>query len=395
MGAAPGSSRSLRSPTPIAWLSLVHRKARLAAAVGGVAFASVLMFLEMGFRNGLFDSETNIIRKLEADLVIVHDHKEALVPQLPFPRRRIDQARAVPGISAAYPVYVEEYRALWKNSTNGSEYPILVIGIDPDDPVFNIAEVQAQVELLKQPDTAIIDSLSRDFYGELRAGVPAELSRRQVRVVGTFALGPDFRGDGNVIVSDRTFVNAFGNPADPLSRRAQVELGLLKVQPGFDVRVVQRAVTEALPNDVRILTKAEMIALVEHYWNSSKPVGAVFGLGMFVGFLIGIAICYQILYTDVVDHLPQYATLKAIGYRNRHLVRIVLEKALYLGLLGFVPGLVVSMLLYAAVQAYSGILMQLTVGRALVVLVATIAMCLVSAAIAIRRVIQSDPAEVF
>jgi len=390
----PGGGRS-GSRTPIAWLSLIHRKGRLAAAVAGVAFATVLMFLEMGFRYGLFDSQTYALRVLNADLVIMHRQKEALVPQLPFPRRRLVQAQAVSGVAAAYPLYVEEYRSLWKNGTDGHEYPILVYGIDPDDPVFLIPDVLRQSAALKQPDTAIVDSQSRHFYGELAAGRPAELSRRAVRIVGTFSMGPDFRVDGNAIVSDRTFVNAFGNPADPTERRTLVEFGLLKVAPGADVEAVRRAVAGVLPEDVRVLTKQELIALVQSYWNQSKPVGAVFGLGMFVGFLIGVAICYQILYTDILDHLPQYATMKAIGYQNRAVVGVVLRKALYLGLLGFVPGLVISAALYAALHAYSGIRMEFTIGRTVVVLLTTVSMCLVSAGIAIRKVVQTDPAEVF
>ncbi len=183
---AADPTRPLTAPTPIAWLSLTHRKPRLAAALAGVAFASVLMFLEMGFLNGLFDSQTNVVRQLDADLVIVHEQKEAFVPLAPFPRRRVIQARAVPGVEAAYPVYLKEYGASWKNSTDGRDYPILVFGINPDDPVFLIPEVQQQVALLKEPDTAIMDSRSRDFYGEIRADLPAELSRRAVRVVGTF-----------------------------------------------------------------------------------------------------------------------------------------------------------------------------------------------------------------
>jgi len=247
---------------------------------------------------------------------------------------------------------------------------------------------------LKEPDTVLVDSQSRDFYGPLAIGKTGELGRRAMRIVGTFELGPDFRADGNIIVSDRTFVNAFG-AADPAARRTKVEFGLLKVHPGANVAEVQRDVIAALPRDVRVLTKAQLIALVEAYWNSSKPVGVVFGLGMIVGFMIGVAICYQILYTDILDHLPQYATLKAIGYRNLDVIALVLRKALYLGAFGFVVGLIVSVGLYAALHAYSGIRMDFTPGRTFIVMLSTIAMCLASAGIAIRKVIEADPAEVF
>lgn len=381
--------------TAIAWLSLAHRKRRLLASTAGVAFAAVLMFVEMGFRNSLLDSQTHTLRALNADLVIVHRQKEALIPLLPFPQRRLEQARSVPGVIAAYPLYVDEYHAVWKSAAPGREHPMLAFGIDPEDPVFLIPEVIRQAAALKELDTALVDSRSRDFYGELRTGVSGELARRRIRIVGTFPLGSDFRVDGNIIVSDRTFVNAFGNAANPAARRSRVELGLLRIRPDADAGIVQRAVTNALPSDVMVLTKQEFIDFTTRYWNSSKPVGAVFGLGMVIGFLIGVAICYQILYTDISDHLPQYATLKAIGYENRRLVQLVLRKAVYLGILGFVPGLTVSVLAYAILRAAAGITMDLTWPRTLVVLAATLGMCLVSAAIAIRKVVRTDPAELF
>lgn len=382
------------SRIPLAWLSLVHRRSRLIASLSGVAFASLLMFLEMGFRNGLFDSQAYVAKMMNADLVIVHSQKEAVVPKLPFPRRRLLQAQGVPGIVAAYPLYIDEYHSVWKNDTDGREYPLLVYGMNPDDPTFLIPEVQALAPALKQPDTAIVDSKSRDFYGKLEPGRSAELARRRLRIVGTFPLGPDFRSDGNVIVSDRTFFNTFGTPFDA-SESSRVDFGLLKVANGQNIETVQQAVIAALPDDVRVLTKDEFVGLIVNFWGTSKPVGYVFGLGMVVGFLIGVAICYQILYTDIVDNLPQFATLKAIGYHNRQLVWLVLEKAMYLGVLGFFPGLAISLAMYAFLQAYSGIRMELTILRTLLVMLATVAMCLVSAGIAIRRVVNSDPAEVF
>lgn len=380
--------------TPIAWLTLVDHPRRLLASLGGVAIASVLMFVQMGFHNGLLDSQTYVIRRLNADLFIIHRQKQAPLPQLPFPRVRVIQARGVPGVAAAYPMYLQEYGAAWKNFTDGREHPIQVFGMNPDDPVFLIPEVQRQAAALKQADTALIDSRSRRFYGATEAGFPAELSRRAVRIVGTFPLGADFRNDGSVIVSERTFEDALRS-LDPLQRRSHVELGLLKVRPGATPESVQQAVAAALPSDVLVLTKQQFIDRTSDYWTRAKPVGIVFGIGMLVGFAMGVAICYQILYIDIADHLPQYATLKAMGYSNRRLVALVLQKGFYLGALGFVPGLVASVGAYAVLQWYSGIRMELTLPRVLLVFAATVAMCLVGAVIAIRGVVEAEPAEMF
>jgi putative ABC transport system permease protein len=390
--------------TPLAWRNFINNKPRMLASIGGVAFAVVLMFIEMGFLNGLFDSQSQVVLKLNADLLIVNANKEAVIPKIPFPKKRMIQAQAHPDVVAAYPVYVEELRASWKNSQTHREYPILVFGIDPEDPVFDIPEVQQQSDRLKVADTALIDSYSKEFFGRLEAGAHAELARRNIHVVGTFPLGPDFRADGNVIISSRTFFKCFGDPEvagavekgpRTLPVASKVEFGLLKLRPGADLREVQRSLQSSLPPDVRVLTKDEFIGQVKSYWGTSKPVGYVFGLGTVVGFIIGVTICYQILYTDISDRLPQYATLKAIGYENSFLVGIVLRQSLYLALFGFVPGLLVSFGVYTVLEKISGILMLLTPWRAGTVFVLTVVMCLASAGLAIRRVMNSDPAEVF
>ncbi len=390
--------------TPLAWRNFVNNKPRMLAAVGGVAFAVVLMFVEMGFLNGLYDSQSQVVKLFNADLLIVSAHKEAVVPKVPFPKKRLTQARAHPDVVGAYPLYVEELKALWKNSQTRRDYPILVFAIDPEDPVFDIPEVRAQADKLKVVDTALIDVYSKEFYGRLEEGTTAELARHRVKVVGTFPLGPDFRADGNVIVSTRTFFKCFSDPAAQQEGGAaprnlpvvsKVEFGLLKLREGADLRAAQADLRAALPGDVHVLTKQEFIDQVKSFWGTSKPVGYVFGLGTFVGFIIGVTICYQILYTDINDRLAQYATLKAIGYDNRYMVGVVMRQAVYLALIGFVPGVLVSGGIYAGLQKVSGILMMLTPGRVAMVLVLTVVMCLLSAAIAIRRVIKSDPADVF
>jgi putative ABC transport system permease protein len=385
--------------TPLAWRNLVHSKARMAASVGGVAFAVVLMFLEMGFRNGLYDSQTYVVQTLDADLLIVHAHKEAVVPKVPFARARLFQAKAHPDVAAAYPLYLEELKASWRSAVTKKDYPILVFGVEPDDPVFRIDEVRRQSALLKVPDTALLDSRGKDFYGPRQAGAEAELSRRAVKVVGTFPLGPDFRVDGNVIVGARTFFKLFGAPAPGAAAddrvAGRVEFGLLKLRPGADPAAVRSDLQARLGADVSVLTPEEFNGRVRAFWGASKPVGYVFGLGTAVGFLIGVVICYQILYNDITDNLPQYATLKAMGYSDAFLVKVVLQEAVFLAVLGFVPGLLLSLGAYSLLQQTSGILMRLTPARAALVFFLALAMCTLSAPIAIRKAVRSDPAELY
>ena len=379
---------------PLAWLNLWENRRRLLASLTGVAFASVLMLVELGFLHVLYDSHTRVAELLNADLVMMHTQKESLVPCLPFPRRRLVQSRGCDGVESAWPLYIEEYGGGWKNSA-GSAYPILVYGFDPDDPVLLIPEVIEQTPRLHRPDTVLLDRASRPFYGKLAPGVRAELSGRAVHVAGTFSLGPDFRVNGNALVSDRTFFNLFADPRSPAGISSRVELGLIKVIPGVDPLAVRSRLESALPDDVRILTRQEFVEQIRTFWGTSKPVGYVFGLGTALGLLVGVAICYQILYAGILERLPQYATLRAIGYSKAFLVKTVFQEAVLLALLGFVPGLVISVGLYELLEAASGLPMRVLPRRVLLVLGLTVAMCTISAALAARKALQSDPAEVF
>ena len=384
-----------RNTTPLAWRNFSHSRARLIGSLAGVTFAVILMFVEMGFLNGLYDNHTRFVDKLNADLLIVNADKEAVIPLQPFPRRRLFQARGQPGVAAAYGLRMEEMHSFLKNDRDGLQYPILILGFDPAEPVFLIPEVLAASRQLTVSDTVLVDSEAKDFYGDRRPGYEAEISGRRMRIVGTYPLGPDFRVDGTAIVSERTFLNTFPDPQSGETLPDRIEFGLVKLVPGASLRETRRALESVLPEDVRVLTKTEFSDRIRAYWGASKPVGYVFGTGMVVGFLIGVTICYQILYTGILDHLPQYATIKAIGYDDAYLVRLVVEEAVYLGAGGFVPGLLLSAAIYAALQVYTSVPMHLSLTRMTVVFVLTIAMCVVSALIAVRKAIEADPADVF
>jgi putative ABC transport system permease protein len=382
--------------TPLAWLMLVHKRGRLLVSTAGVAFAAALMFVEMGFLNGLYDSQTHVVELFNADLIVINAQKEAVLPIRPFPRKRLQQALGQPEVAAVYPLYVEGYDSSWRGPPEKHRRGTVVFAFNPDDPVFLLPEVAEHAAALKQPDTVLLDRESQGLLiGSAGPGTEGELAKRAVHVVGLFSLGVDMTTDGNLIVGEQTFAKCYADPRTGASPLDRVEFGLVKVVPGADPVAVRDALRKRLPGDVRVLTKQEFVDQIKDYWATSQPVGFVFGMGMVVGFFIGVTICYQILYTDVVDHLPQYATLKAMGYSNRFLIGVTVQEAVYLGVLGFFPGLLVSVGGYAALHATSGMLMKLSAGRIALVFVLTVLMCAVSGLLAIRRVLRADPAEVF
>jgi putative ABC transport system permease protein len=380
---------------PLALRILLHNPSRLAVSVAGILLAVILMFSQLGFRNGMFDSQIELIRRLKGDLFIVSRLKYLTYVPDPFASRRMTQARACPGVQSVYPLYIEVNRSLWRNAHDGSTRPVRILAFNVDEPVFDMPEVNAHAEALRMPDTILFDAAARDYYGRPQTGTQTELARREVTVVGTFRLGTDFLNDGNAIMSDRNFLKFFPNRTSATPHLNQVMVAVVRLEPGADLLTVQDRLRDSLPDDVTVLSKQEFAELETRYWRDSTAIGYIFSMGLAVGFFIGLVICYQVLYSNVSNYLPQFATLKAMGFTDRFLVGIVLQQGLYLSLWAFIPGVAAAQVLFWVVGQLTGLLMFLTPFRVLYVLGLAVLMCMISGAIAVRRILTADPAEVF
>jgi len=382
--------------TPLAWFNLTHEKRRLLTAVAGVSFAVLLMFMFQGFENALYDSQVQLLKRLNGEIILLNRLKYNMFVPEQFARRRLYQAQAFEGVVAAYPFYTTT--GDWKNPVTKTVRPLRVIAFNPDDPVLPLPGILQNREALKLPWTALIDDQSRSEVGPIAPGTVTELSEQQIRLVGTFSLGTDFAsGNGNVVMSDQNFLRYFANLAPEEDSRTlnTVDIGLLKVAENANLEAIFKALRQQLPQDVAVWTKAEFVQKELNYWRESTAIGFVFSLLTTMGFFVGIILVYQILYTDVAEHWAEYATLKAIGYSNFHLLGIVLQEAVILVFFGFVPGFFISLGLYRLTANATGLLMQMTWERAINILIATFIMCLISGTIAVRKVQSTDPAEVF
>ncbi len=270
-----------------------------------------------------------------------------------------------------------------------------MLAFDPDQPVFLFPEVREHLEALRQPDTALSDRRGRRFLGFARAGTRTELSRREIRIIGNFALGPDFSSDGIVITSDRTFLKFFAPHRLAAGELADVEFGVIKVRPGYSVELVQHTLKQTLPASIAVRTMAEWLAFETAFQDSSTPVGPIFMLGTVIGFIVGMMISYQILYTDLSEQLSQYATLKAMGYQNAYLVKVVLEQASFYALVAFLPSWLLGVCLYYIIGEITLLPLRMTFGISVETLALTIGMCVLSGFLAVRRVLAADPAELF
>jgi len=374
---------------PLAWRNLLANKQRLLRSAAGIGFAVLLMLMQLGFEQAFFDSTLQVIRGLDGDILIQSVHKYQFATQDPFPTAGLDAARKVIGVASARPLYADWFDFFWKNPTDGKDFLVRAFAFNPEEPVFLFPDVNINPERLKEVNTVLVDRRARRFLGMDTAATETEINGVKVKIVGGFSLGPDFVSDGTAIMSNRTFASLLHSVAP------RVDVGVIKVHPGEDPVVVQRTLRKALPATIAVFTKPELIAFERKFQAAVSSAGPIFAMGTIVGFIVGMLISYQVTYTDLADQLPQYATLKAIGYRTGYLLRVVLEQAAFNALAGWILAFLVSILLYRIISQAALLPMHMTANIIFVSLGLTLGMCLISAAIAVGRVIRADPAEVF
>ena len=380
---------------PIGWLQLAHNRPRLFAAIAGVGFANLLVFVQLGLMGSVNTTSVAPYALFRADVIISASDVDTLTEGSNVARQRLFQALGVPGVARGAAVYIGMLE--WQRSDGGTS-SLRAYAVDPAGVDFLTPAVAALAAPLAVPDTILIDAETRGVPPGVLDGVsPAtpyefEAKGHTLSVVGTInGWGGGFAADGTLVTSDQTFLGLFPNRSAGAPNHI-----LLRVEPGADPRAVVERLRTILPVDsVRVDTLADAAAADLAFQATQRPTGIIFGFGVLIGVLVGIVIVYQILSTDVADHLREYATFKAMGYGHRFFLGIVLEEAVILGLFGFVPGFLLSVAFYAGMGAATGLPIEMEFGRAVAVLVATVAACALSGAIATRRLAAADPAELF
>jgi putative ABC transport system permease protein len=383
---------------PLAWRNLTEKKWRLLASVAGTAFAVVLMFVENGFRDALLDNMVAIVDRLDGQLFITHKGRYILSQPVLFPRRRLVLAHGVTGVRSVHTLYIDVTDSTrWRHPLTGLTRRIRVIGYRPDDDLLLIPAVRAQRALWDQRDTALADSRSKpSLYGEFRVGDFSELDGNRLHIAGLFTLGTDFRSNGTLLLSEQTILHTFpGRQVSSDWGDTLIDAGVVRLERGADPKAVRDAIARVLPADVIVLTKDELRRKEQNFWEKVTPIGVVFDIGLVMGLIVGSAICYQILFAEVADRLAEFATLKAMGYQNRSLAGTIVAEAVYLALMGYVVGLLVSLGLFRVLQEQTGLTMIMTFDDVAVVLVLTVVMCVLAGLLAARKLVSVDPADLF
>ena len=379
---------------PLAWLLLTRQPLRLFVALAGICFAGILMFMQLGFRDGLFDASVTVHRLFDADLVLISPRSMSSISMSGFPRRRLIQSMAHKDIIGTTPVNWNFL--LWRNPQTLSTRSILALGFEPKDPLLTDSEFATKAKDLKNVGRVLFDQLSRNEFGPISKWfqegrtIETEVGGRRVRVAGLVSLGPSFGADGNLITSRETFLKLL-----PTTPPGSIEIGLIRLKVGADKQSVANVLRKSLPKDVRVLTRQQFIDFEKNYWKNSTSIGFIFTLGAAMGFIVGCVIVYQILYSDVSDHLPEYATLMAMGYSLKDLLGVVAREGLLLAVMGYLPSFIAGQGLYLLVRSSTKLPVAMDSQRAILVFSLIVVMCMGSALAAMRRLVDADPAEIF
>ncbi|MBN3947578.1 MAG: ABC transporter [Nostoc sp. NMS7] len=390
------------SKIPLAWLQLVRNKDRFLITVVGIAFIVLLIFIQIGFQNALYSSATQLHHSLRGDLFLVSSQYKSLTANQSFSRTRLYQVLGFNGVESVSPMYLGF--AKFKNPVNGEKYSIYLIGVEPGKVALNLPELPDNLDELKIPDVVLFDRSSRPEFGPIAERFEQSNTDQtveifpfnsvqgyKVRVGGLFNLGPSFGVDGNLIVSDLTFLRIFLN----IRSSEMIDIGIVTLKSGINVQNVVENIQAYFANDIRVFTYQEFNDFEKKYWATRTPIGFIFNFMLIMVFIVGVGIVYQILYSNISSQIIAYATLKAIGYKDIYLLNVVFQQAVILAILGYIPGFIISLGIYNIAIKATKLPIIMTLNNMLVILLSTILMCMISGLLATNKLRSADPADIF
>jgi putative ABC transport system permease protein len=387
---------------PTAWLQLSFQKRRLFIAICGISLAIALVFMQLGLRAAVFDSAVALHKSLQGDIFLVNPNSTSLVYMAPISTRRLNQTLALEEIDYVTPIYLGWARFQNPQVKNYWRH-IYVIGFDINYNVLNLPGIIENQNKLKLPNVVLFGKSSRREFGNIaeelnrKGEVHTELfglmnrsGYRSIIIRGLFDLDISFGVDGYLVTSDSNFLDIFKG-----WNKNFMHIGVIKLKQGYKINQVIAKIQQHLPLDVKVLTKEEFMEKDKKYWDNTTPTSFALTFGVVMGLIVGVIFVYQILHSSVSDHLVEYATLKAIGYKHNYLLSVIFQQSLILALLGYIPGFLISISIASVFQNSTRIPIHMSIERALIVLILTFGMCFISGAIAVNKLKVVDPADIF
>jgi len=373
---------------PLAWRILTYDKRRTALALIGIFMAILLVFVELGFFYAVPRGGLLLYDNMRFDLLLISNQYEYQAQPGAFSLSQLERVRSSPDVVEATPIYFGF--AKWK-SGEGDLWPdAFMIGFDPASHIFVPDSINRQTAVLDRVDTVLVDTSTRPIFGPLATGRVVEIDDRKATIGGQYVLGTGFMGFGVALTSTTNFARLF-----PQRGSAIVNLGVIRLKAGVDPGRAAGDLQRLAGAGTKIFTRQELAAHETAYWTTRTSVGIIFGSGLLISLVVGVMIVYQIVSTQVGQQLPQFATLKAIGYRDRSLAAMVSAMSLLIVIAGFIPALVAALGLYSLIRQVTVLPVMMSETRLLAVFAAALGMAVISALLSVRVLRHADPADLF
>jgi putative ABC transport system permease protein len=371
----------------LAWHNTTQNKKRTAAAVAGITFSVLLMFMQLGFLQTARTNSTIVYNYFDFDDAIVSSRFESLDTAWGFDKARLVQARVVPGVSSAAALDYDRVR--WADpGVKGRSYSCMMLGYDLNPEFVRPADREG-LALLVQKDAAMADRAANPEFGSLGVGREVTLDGHAVTLASTYDMGVGFQADGDVVVNLETFQGINGRDS------RDETFALVKAMPGVSPEALKARLKAALPGDVVVFTKQELVGRERDYYVNVKPIGIMFRAGAFVAYCVGAVILYQVLSSEISNRLREMATLKAVGFTPWYIYGVGVQQALLFALMSYLPAFVLSLATFQLVYWVSHIPITMTWRLAILVGLLTVLMTSISSFLALQKVKRADPADLF
>lgn len=401
---------------------------RFLVAQAGILFAVSLVTLQIGIFSGFSLSTIALIDSSSAALWIASNSLVQLELTQPIPVSELIKARQVAGVDRAEGLLFSG--AQWY-PPEGQMARVRIIGFEPNGELYRPPKIlEGNLSQLNEPYTVMIDRTDQDVLSIPKTGMEVRMNYLPAKVVGITDGNASMISNPFVLMSLKNanaYIRAGGTsqlecklpqgssqlecvnrfqprkeetavevPSQPRDLVASDVLTFILVQPeaGIELSTLKQRLETQL-NQVSVYTEEELSQKTKTYWRERTGIGFILGLGALVGVIVGVVVVSQILYSSVSDHLKEFGTLKAMGASAGMIYRVIIEQALWMAILGYLPGTLMCLGLAHLINTSQGLLLLITPASAIAIFVLTIIMCIGSAIFAIQKVNRVDPAIVF
>lgn len=360
---------------PLARRLLFRNRGGLVVTVAGVAATVSLLLFLFAVHAGVKDGSTRYVRTAGIDFWIAQKGSDNILKSSSFvPASLAADVAGIEGVRAASPLV----RVISKAEIRGRlSSTLFLFGFDPETKLGAPSTIIAGTAALKPGEIALDESFARKYA--LSIGDTLSIHRKNFRVAGlssgTNALVSQF---GFIRLDDAQSILALPGIASFILVRAD--------------RSVAKRIREAYP-DLSVYEAEEFTK--HHEEEMEQGVLPVFAAAAGFGAAVGGFIVALMLYSSALERREDYATLKALGAGQRHLLRLVIAQALWVTLCGCIAGALLTLAITPLLLRIVPALALRYSASLLLVLPAALVIGALAAAAPLRVLRRIYPGEVF